>query len=350
MFESPALRFAELLIEQTGRNYLVDANNPTGFAQVLELEETVLDLIAGGPAVIRDLSYTLGLDVIGQWDTTSGPLFLLYDGHGSTRALLDAAGQIMTNPAESNQKQVFAYDAYGNLLYPFDPNVSTPKVPLTTLLYSGEQTDPTGQQYLRGRYYNPATGRFNRLDPSAGNNVDPQSLHKYLYTHGDPVNGIDPSGLFTLVSFSVNFSISSDLRSINQSVQSGALSNTGRTIAHSAQRSLANALNALRQSPHLIRQYSRQVAKHIVGRHTPPLSTANVGKNLFKTSNPRKILKLIDKTLKTGEVAGNTGGRAWLIFTRIFNSPVGTNAAGQAVNAIKVVVSETGKLITAFPI
>jgi RHS repeat-associated protein len=63
-------------------------------------------------------------------------------------------------------------------------------------LYSGEQFDSKiGQQYLRQRYYDPATGRFNRLDPFFGNLNDPQSLQKYLYTHADPVNGIDPSGL-----------------------------------------------------------------------------------------------------------------------------------------------------------
>jgi RHS repeat-associated protein len=63
-------------------------------------------------------------------------------------------------------------------------------------LYSGEQFDAKiGQQYLRQRYYDPSTGRFNRLDPFFGNLNDPLSLHKYLYTHGDPVNGIDPSGL-----------------------------------------------------------------------------------------------------------------------------------------------------------
>jgi hypothetical protein len=49
-------------------------------------------------------------------------------------------------------------------------------------------------QYLRARYYNPATGTFNRLDPFAGNMQDPQSLHKYLYVHGDPVGMVDPSG------------------------------------------------------------------------------------------------------------------------------------------------------------
>ena len=67
---------------------------------------------------------------------------------------------------------------------------------LTSMLYSGEQTDRTGMQYLRARYYDPANGRFNRVDPFAGNFDDPQSLHKYLYVHGDPVNGVDPSGLF----------------------------------------------------------------------------------------------------------------------------------------------------------
>jgi hypothetical protein len=49
---------------------------------------------------------------------------------------------------------------------------------------------------LRQRYYDPATGRFNRLDPFFGNFDDPQSLHKYLYTCEDPINQIDPTGLF----------------------------------------------------------------------------------------------------------------------------------------------------------
>jgi RHS repeat-associated protein len=63
------------------------------------------------------------------------------------------------------------------------------------LLHSGEQFDTGLQQYyLRARYYNPNNGRFNRLDPFAGNNFDPQSLHKYGYAHGDPINGSDPSG------------------------------------------------------------------------------------------------------------------------------------------------------------
>jgi RHS repeat-associated protein len=44
------------------------------------------------------------------------------------------------------------------------------------------------------RYYNPSTGRFLSRDPLDGDPTDPQSLHKYLYAGGDPVNRIDPSG------------------------------------------------------------------------------------------------------------------------------------------------------------
>jgi RHS repeat-associated protein len=85
--------------------------------------------------------------------------------------------------------ELYSFDAYGNAIG-FDPSVA-----LTEFLYSGEQFDSKiGQQYLRQRYYDPATGRFNRLDPFLGDLKDPLSLHKYLYTHADPVNGIDPSG------------------------------------------------------------------------------------------------------------------------------------------------------------
>jgi RHS repeat-associated protein len=87
--------------------------------------------------------------------------------------------------------QIYSFDAYGNALG-FDTAEA-----LTEFLYSGEQFDSKiGQQYLRARYYDPATGRFNRLDPFFGNLTDPQSLHNYLYSHDDPINGTDPSGNF----------------------------------------------------------------------------------------------------------------------------------------------------------
>ena len=55
-----------------------------------------------------------------------------------------------------------------------------------------------GEVCLRARYYQPPTGRFNRVDPFAGNTSDPQSLHKYVYAHANPVIVVDPSGLFSV--------------------------------------------------------------------------------------------------------------------------------------------------------
>jgi hypothetical protein len=49
---------------------------------------------------------------------------------------------------------------------------------------------PSGRDYL-----NPNTGRFWTMDGEGyGNNEDPRSLHKYLYTEDNPLNGSDPSG------------------------------------------------------------------------------------------------------------------------------------------------------------
>jgi RHS repeat-associated protein len=154
--------------------HLVDANNPTGYAQIIEeLDDSEI--------LLR--SYLLAHDVLSQFEAAGDLLYhLLTDGHGSTRSLVDATGQPLS-------AELYAYDAYGNPLG-FDASQA-----ITSLLYSGELTDAaTGWQYLRARYYDSVTGTFNRLDPCAGDFSDPQSFHKYLYTHADPIIGIDPSG------------------------------------------------------------------------------------------------------------------------------------------------------------
>ena len=131
--------------------------------------------------------FTLGHDVIAQTDVTNPQdqdvYTLLSDGHGSTRALLNALSAIA---------QQYAYDAYGNMLA--GTGLTTAATAISRHLYSGEWTSSSGQQYLRARFYDPASGTFNRLDPYAGNLADPQSLHKYLYVHGNPIMFDDPSG------------------------------------------------------------------------------------------------------------------------------------------------------------
>lgn len=57
----------------------------------------------------------------------------------------------------------------------------------------GEQYgDSTQLLYLRARYYNPTDGRFINKDPSR------LESNLYLYAQGNPVNRVDPTGLFSM--------------------------------------------------------------------------------------------------------------------------------------------------------
>ena len=157
--------------------YLVDTNNLTGYAQVVE----ELTAPSGQPSAVNRV-YVYGNDLINQtqlidsnWTTS----YYGYDGHGSVLFLTDASGAIT---------DTYTYDAFGNMI---SQTGTTPN----NYLYCGEQFDPDlGFYFLRARYMNPSTGRFWTLDLYEGSRYNPVSLHKYLYSGCDPINNIDPSG------------------------------------------------------------------------------------------------------------------------------------------------------------
>ncbi|HWS87495.1 MAG TPA: RHS repeat-associated core domain-containing protein [Pyrinomonadaceae bacterium] len=152
--------------------YLVDTNNLTGYAQVVEELQ--------GGAVVRQ--YTYGHDLISQRqliDGTWSVSYYGYDGHGSVRSLTDTSGAVT---------DTYTYDAFGTL-------ISRAGATPNEYLYAGERLDAeTGMYHLRARYMRPDTGRFWSMDEYEGHNSDPLTLHKYLYGASDPVNKVDPSG------------------------------------------------------------------------------------------------------------------------------------------------------------
>lgn len=139
----------------------------------------------------------------------SNSQYLLYDGHGSSRHLIDENYGVDGN-GRPFVSDTYCYDGYGVMLGEGSDTAQTAASTGTSLLYSGEQYDGTmDNYYLRARYYNPLNGTFNRMDPYAGNTQDPQSLHKYAYCHANPVNGIDPSGMFSVCEVTVTMAIQS---------------------------------------------------------------------------------------------------------------------------------------------
>ncbi|MGQ0556821.1 MAG: polymorphic toxin-type HINT domain-containing protein, partial [Nitrospiraceae bacterium] len=132
-------------------------------------------------------TFTFADDLVSQTRYDAGGIpstsFVQMDGFGSTRWLTDAAG-IITDSID--------YDAFG---------VEIGRTGATEVehLYRGERWDANVAAYdLRARIYTPGNGRFLTQDSFAGFGQDPQSLHKYTYTHNDPVNNIDPTGHFTM--------------------------------------------------------------------------------------------------------------------------------------------------------
>jgi RHS repeat-associated protein len=197
--------------EAVTTTYLIDDNNLTGYSQTLE--QTDRD---DSDAVVKKTTYVVGADVIGQYvtedSTTTGAIYL-QDGHGSTRGLyatasaglLDAA---LVTAGGSTWTKTLTYDAYGNALG-FDP--ATAK---TELLYNGESFNTrTGQQYLRARWYDSASGRFGSMDPWAGSAYSPLSFNGYNYCNSSPVMASDPSGMFALLPIAGAFTATTSLAS-----------------------------------------------------------------------------------------------------------------------------------------
>ena len=133
------------------------------------------DVAGGLPVVLDDGNqylYGAGLTAMkqsGSW------YYYLADGLGSTMAAVDASGAVQDS---------YTYDVYGtpsktgSLANEFD--------------FADQQTDGTGLQYLRARYYDPATGTFLSREPLA---VLPGWRDSMTaYADSDPVNLKDLDG------------------------------------------------------------------------------------------------------------------------------------------------------------
>jgi RHS repeat-associated protein len=128
-----------------------------------------------GPTVATRLT-GLEVDEWFAWSDSTGTVYPLRDGLGSTVALVGEDGSI---------QRTFSYEPYGKSVVTGLATTSSPQ------RFTGREDDGFGPLYYRARYYDPALGRFISEDPAEFD----ADLNLFAYVGNGPTNNTDPFGL-----------------------------------------------------------------------------------------------------------------------------------------------------------
>jgi RHS repeat-associated protein len=176
-YDNDGNRVSKTVIGQGTTYYVVDTNNPTGYAKAIEEKSS--------PSSAPIRSYILGHDVIGQSNGTV--IYLVKEGHGTTRTVTDSSGLVISNTTYDD-------DAFGNAI-DFNPATA-----LTVWLNPDGTFDAeSGLTNQNARETDRSIGRFISGDDITLSAGDWQNANMYLYVGGNPISGIDPSGHLGLV-------------------------------------------------------------------------------------------------------------------------------------------------------
>jgi len=114
-----------------------------------------------------------------------------------TRLVTGAGGAVVTEQLSMPFGTMLPFtQTYGGENSYQHPTLSNPSKKRFT---SYDRSDATGLHYAKNRFYSSAQGRFTQVDPigmGGASLSDPQTLNMYAYCGNDPINHVDPDGLF----------------------------------------------------------------------------------------------------------------------------------------------------------
>jgi len=159
---------------QTTRKYIVDI--------VGDLPVILLEIDTSDSSIAKTYIYANSQVLAQHAGKYDQPIyFYLHDRLGSVRNIINSSGNVVV---------LYTYNPFGETLE-VDGTFANP------FKFAGQYRDSeTDFDYLRARIYYPYIQRFTSRDPILGQFENPLTLHAYLYCLNDPVNSIDPSGLW----------------------------------------------------------------------------------------------------------------------------------------------------------
>ena len=276
--------------------------------------------------------------------TGLGTNIYLRDAMGSVIGTVDEAGSVIDS---------FEYDAFG-----------VPRGSGGSALPAGSHGGDSrfqgmfldagsGLYFVRARYYDARTGRFLSRDPAEGSLETPESFFAYVFANGNPHVFRDPTGL-TILEFLTAVLIRTQLAlasigsaGIAAASKFGevarAVAKSGRTISSSFKFASKQGASALQKASDAAFKAADNINSFkLTGKHLP-----QAGGNYAKFADGVKYNDVIRDALRSPSslfIPDKISGRFQIFFDA--GRAIGTK--GQ--RFVKVVVDETGKIITSFPV
>ena len=146
-----------------------------------------------------------GSQVVGEYNGSTGAMLAQY-GYAGSRMIAKTAGGATQYFLSDRLSARLALSDVGAVAgrqatLPFGEDFAESGTQEKHHFTSYERDGESGTDYAVNRQYSQTVGKFMQVDPIDGSRTVPTTLNRYAYVQGDPINRVDPIGLFGYLCF-----------------------------------------------------------------------------------------------------------------------------------------------------